>query len=169
MCIRDRSWAACDFFANHPLTKEAFADLSHQASDITRRFNSRFADEVEEHRATIDRDWKTFVAEAEYGYASERAAIANAKPDPEAGATNRYLLATDRGWQRTGLKVRKGDTLKITGQGEFEVNSTIVNGKRVPWKCQSGGVTIDYYRGQPLGILMAAVLKDDDLLSLIHI
>ena len=158
------SWAACDFFANHPLTKESFADLGHQAADITRRFNNRFTDEIEEHRATIDRDWRTFVAEAEYGYAPERAAISTAKADPESDdQTKRYLVATNRGWQRTGLTIRKGDTLTISGEGEYEVNASMVNGKRIPWKTQSGGVTIDYYRGQPLGILMAAVLKDDGL------
>ena len=47
-----------------------------------------------------------------------------------------------------------------SGSGEFKVGQTDADSnQRLDWPCQSNGITINYYRGQPLGMLQAGLLS----------
>ncbi|HEY1785179.1 MAG TPA: hypothetical protein VGG30_06495, partial [Pirellulales bacterium] len=47
-------------------------------------------------------------------------------------------------------------TYRLTATGRYQVAD-----KPRVWWCEPGGVTIDYYHGQPLGVLLAAVRPDE--------
>ena len=71
-------------------------------------------------------------------------------PDPFSVA-----VAADRGWQNSGVRLEAGQKYRLTASGEYQVANALKG-----WWCEPGGVTIRYYRGQPLGILLAAVRPD---------
>ena len=69
--------------------------------------------------------------------------------------TPSVTVAADRGWQNSGLRLEAGVSYRLTAAGRYQVAKTTK-----VWWCEPGGVSIRYYRGRPLGILLAAVRPD---------
>jgi hypothetical protein len=143
-------WAAAMFLDQHPLTQQAFRRLPQHVRDRSLEFSERFYRELAPVWPAVVEDWQVFVAECDYGYDVPRAAIQRrpARDLPPAGAT--FVLATDRGWQSTGWRLRGGQTYELSAEGRYQ----LVAGTP-PWPSEAGGVTIRYWRGQPLGMLLA--------------
>ena len=59
-------------------------------------------------------------------------------------------VAADRGWQSSGVRVDAGKSYRLRAAGRYQVAD-----RPQPWPCEPGGVSIRYYRGRPLGILLA--------------
>ncbi|MDG1874803.1 MAG: hypothetical protein P8J27_12890 [Mariniblastus sp.] len=159
------SWAACDFLSHHAKTKAAFWEMKQLAMVNSNTFNTRFLDLIKKDWNDLERDWQLYLAEAEYGYEIERGKLTQAQQ--VLGDDSSFLIDTQQSWQTTSIKVKQGDRLRISGSGEFKVGET-TNVKTnatgdsrtksaIPWPCQSNGITIQYYRGQPLGMLQAGV------------
>ncbi len=95
-------------------------------------------------------------------------------------------VAADRGWQNSGLRLESGKTYRLTASGRYKIATSSprplgegpdkisplplgegqgvradVSPKPKVWWCEPGGVSIRYYKGRPLGILLAAVRPDD--------
>ncbi len=100
-------------------------------------------------------EWQLYVANIEHGYDFARMAIdfVPGKPLPAKGARARIMA--DRGWQSSGLELAAGGVYRIVAQGRYQVAA----GAK-PWESEPGGVTIEYYHGQPLGVLLAAVVPE---------
>ena len=172
------SWAGCNFFDNHPLTQEAFNALKQSAAEPTETFNATFKEKIDPHWEQLVKDWSIFIEEMEYGLEIQRSRIIDAvqldKANPE---NHHYSINAAHGWQQTRLNVKAGDRLVIHSSGRFKVGQTIVpakvasddlpgaSGEIYPWYSESNGVTLEYYRGQPLGMLTAGVLFSDPQLE----
>ena len=167
------AWAGCEFFDNHPLTKQAFSELKKSAAVPPAQFNVAFKEKLKPNWDQLVKDWAIFIEEMDYGVEIQRSRIIPAanldKANPDA---NHYSIQTDHGWQQTPLTVKAGDRLKIKSSGRFTVSQTVApsrsgdlspstESKIYPWYCESNGVTLEYYRGQPLGMLTAGVLFSD--------
>ena len=156
------SWAGCKFFDNHPLTKEAFNALKQSADSPTKSFNAAFKTKLQPHWDQLIKDWAIFIEEIEYGVEIQRSRIIEAvdldKANPE---NHHYSINTAHGWQQTRLTVKAGDRLTVESSGRFKVGQSLINGQVYPWQSESNGVTLEYYRGQPLGMLTAGVLFSD--------
>lgn len=163
------SWAGCDFFSRHPKTKKAFQSLKQNASIHPTEFNVQFQKLIRPDWVELQRDWLLFLSEAEYGYEVERGLMTEAK---SAGGS-KFEIKTNYSWQTTSVQVKKGDRFKISSKGEFKIgphpfaflnmnrgmeDETLLSSKK-PWRCQSNGITIDYYRKQPLGMLIGGVFN----------
>lgn len=152
------SWAGCEFFAKHEKTKVEFAKLPQFAGLDSTEFNQQFGRRIQNNWVELERDWVLFVAEMEYGYEIQRGSLSQAHPvEAKFGSmSSKFRIASNRSWQSTKVKIKKGDRVRITGSGEFIVADD--RGSR-PWGCQSNGVTIRYYQGHPLGMLQAGILN----------
>ncbi len=168
------SWAGCKFFDNHPLTQEAFQSLTQSAADPPESFTAAFKEKIQPHWEQLTKDWSIFVAGMEYGVEIERSRIIDAAELDKANPENhRYSINAAHGWQQTRLTVKAGDRLLIQSSGRFKVGQTVAPAQPIagdlpsaegtvhPWYCESNGVTLEYYRGQPLGMLTAGVLFSD--------
>ncbi|MEX2027509.1 MAG: hypothetical protein WEH44_09410, partial [Pirellulaceae bacterium] len=147
------SWAAVMFLDGHPLSQVAFRELKGQTADRSLRFSEEFTKRVEHDWPAIREDWQLCVANLEYGYDAARSAVmrkADVVPLPASGA--KVTIRADRGWQSTGLKVEAGKRYQLSASGRYQIAA-----EPKVWWCEPGGVTIRYYRGQPLGMLLAAV------------
>lgn len=154
------SWAGCEFFSKHEKSKTAFAELRKLAGVDPALFNQQFAKELQPVWDELQRDWELFIAEVEYGFEVDRGRLSIAKPKSSLGGKQTFEIRSERSWQVTNVEIKRGDQLRITGSGEFKIGSTPTQppGQSIPWPCQSNGITIEYYRGKPLGMLQAGIL-----------
>ena len=152
------SWAACEFLGQHPLSKDRFPDLQKHVHRSPERFNRKFLSLFGDDLTVLERDWAWFVREMDYGYSVSQAAMDNLSKDDQ----GLYRLKADRSWQFMSVNVVAGEKFRVTGKGRFEIGSSQANGQTKPWICESNGVTIDYFRGRPIGELQAIVLPATD-------
>lgn len=145
------AWAACRFLNQHPLSRETFGDISGEARFADERFNARLKRRLEGSWAELEREWNLYQHEMEYGYGVEAAQIGEAAQEE-----GNWLVRADRGWQRTGIRVAAGDTVSFQAAGRFQIREGSPS-----WDSEANGVTIEYYRGRPLGLLEALVLPDN--------
>jgi hypothetical protein len=152
-------WAAAAFLDGHPRYREPFRKLKADAATTDDRFSRHFLAALANDAKYLAEDWQVFVAEIDYGYDLERSAVRRKPAEslvnvPQEGITVKIDAAA--GWQSSGVRVRAGDSYSIAASGRYHVGD-----KPKPWICEPAGVSIEYHRGLPLGILMAAVGEDD--------
>jgi hypothetical protein len=147
-------WAAAAFFQGHPRYRDRFDQATKLVGqpDFSEQFRQLYADDWNE----LTEEWQLYIAGLEYGYDLTRAAVEFAPGEvlPKAGATVNVLA--DRGWQSSKLRLEAGTTYRLKAKGRYQVAQ-----QPKPWDCEPGGVSIRYYKGQPLGILMACMRPDD--------
>jgi hypothetical protein len=148
------SWAAAAFFDGHPRYRQRFRHMQQQVSADD--FNARFQKSLAPDAARLNEDWRLFVANLDYGYDFDRMEIDFVPGQPLAAQPAQARVAADRPWQSSGIALDKGHKYRLHATGRYVVAH---DGK--PWISEPRGVTIEYYRGQPLGVLLAAIRADD--------
>ena len=151
-------WAACEFLGEHPLSKDRFPELQKSVGRSPEAFNVRFQRLFAEDMKVLERDWAWFIRELDYGYSVSRGSFSKLRPANEDGL---FDLKTDRSWQYWSTPVQAGQKYRIAATGKFEIGSSQVNGQTKPWPCEPGGITIDYFRGRPIGELQVMVTPAD--------
>lgn len=148
-------WAAATLLERQPRYRARFHELFKHATDDDASFSARVERLFAPDWQAICEEWQLLVANMEYGYDVPRSAVdfAAGRPLPPGGA--RLRVAADRGWQNTGVRLEAGRTYRLTAAGRCTLAQT-----PRPWSCEPNGVSIRYYRGQPLGLLLAAVRSD---------
>ena len=147
------SWAACQFLSQHPKTREAFGKLPRIASEPPEKFNAKLLQWLADVRPEIDRDWQLFVGEIDFGYE-----ISAGRLRPANNEGSQLVIDSRYSWQSTDIQVKPGDRFAFKAEGQFVVGTE----NSTPWPCEADGITIDYYRGKPLGTLMVSVLPDNN-------
>lgn len=143
-------WAAAKFLDAHPRYRARFRQLKRHVktaefNDLTRReFHADWDDLLAE--------WQAFIATLDHGFDFERMPIDFTAGRPLRAASTPVTIAVDRGWQSTGVQLQAGTTYALAASGRYQIAD---DGQ--PWLCEPGGVTIEYYDGKPLGMLLGAV------------
>jgi hypothetical protein len=151
------SWAACEFFSRHPAAQDVFRKMAGEAHDTSPAFSAGLRQRLGDHWPALQRDWLLFLDEMEYGADAARAALKLAETGAPVAGAHSFRIVASQGWQATGISVSAGQSLEFAATGRFQIQG----GDR-PWPCEAGGVTIRYWRGRPLGQLLAGVLRDPD-------
>ncbi len=151
------AWAGCEFFQNHPKTKQTFSKLPEMAKLDEDRFNREFLDLIESNLDVLKRDWLLFINEMDYGYSIARGCLSEASLSGGRFGSQRtkFQISAERSWQVTEQKVQQGERFRIESSGEFVVGQS---NPSTPWKCQPNGITIQYHLGRPLGRLQVGIL-----------
>ena len=149
-------------------------------------FNQQFYRLFKADWRELCEEWQLMLANMEYGYDVARSAIDFTPGKPLSGKGATITVAADRGWQNSGLRLEAGITYRLTAAGRYQVARTSplpsteghgataagAPGEPKVWWCEPGGVSIRYYHGRPLGILLAAVRPDhpppDAVSALLH-
>lgn len=149
------SWAAAAYLDGHPRYQKTFRSLT----DVVREpsFNEVFSQRLGDDWLLANQEWSAFIADLEYGMDVPRWAIefAPGKALPDAGGTAK--VAADRGWQSSKWSLEAGRRYRLTAKGRFQLGQT----PKIWWS-EPNGVSLRYYRGRPLGVLLAALLPDDE-------
>jgi len=148
------SWALCQFFDKHPRYQTAFRDLAHHMQ------GTEFAGEVQKmigpDLIDVNDAWLLFTRNLQPGYDSQRAMISfQPGKDLALDASVTKQIASDRGWQSSGVHVARGETYEVNATGMFTLAQ-----QPKPWKSTADGITFQYFGGQPLGRLLMMVRPD---------
>lgn len=146
-------WAAVTLLDRHPRYRERFRQLARfvREPDFNDRFYRLFAPDWRE----LCEEWQIMAANIEYGYDVARSAVDFSPGKPLQSSDATIIVLADRGWQNSGLRLEAGVTYRLTASGRYQIAQ-----QPKPWWCEPGGVSIRYYQGRPLGILLAAVRPD---------
>lgn len=150
-------WGAAAMFDGTTAFRPAFRAMRNHVNEPPDVFNRRLRSALGAKWRDAVEQWQLFVTEAEYDYDFERALPIRTEARPLPGETT-VRVAADQGWQSSGLLVESGRSYRLVASGRYQVGD-----KPKPWWCEPGGVTIKYYRGRPLGMLLCAVRDDEDL------
>ncbi len=154
------SWALAAFLNGHPLYGDSLRDAVVNVSLPHKEFTDRFRVKIESvSSGRIRADWSDYLEHLDYGYDFQKTAI----DDMDRGASlkksgKELRIQADRGWQNGGILVEKGKAYSFLAQGRYHVGRE----ERKILASEPNGVTIRYYRGRPLGILLGAVLSDKE-------
>jgi len=143
-------WGAATFLERHPRYHDSFRRLIHWV--LQPDFNERFRKTLNLWWDWAEEEWASFVYSLDYNFDLSREALdlTPGFPVPPVGAE--VVITADRGWQNTGLLLEAGKTYLLQAQGRYQLAT-----EPVIWWSEPGGVSIRYYRGKPLGMLLAAV------------
>lgn len=161
------SWAAVLFLKHHPDSRDVFAELLEQPMRPDQTMTRWFFRRIRTRWPRLRAAWNATLTDLEYGFELTQPMVKlSVSPRPIATAKD-VEVSAQRTWQATGIRVESGQRLAIQASGEFVVGKTTK-----PWRCLPSGVTIEYYRGQPLGSLtltvMAPLPKEPDAASLLE-
>jgi hypothetical protein len=146
-------WALATFLDRHPRYQERFRQLAGHVREPD--FNKRFFQSFKADWPELCEEWQLMTANLEYGYDVARSAVDFSPGKPLPRNSVEVAIAADRGWQNTGLRLEAGVAYHLTASGRYQVakNPTV-------WWSEPNGVSIRYYQGRPLGLLLAAVRPD---------
>ncbi|MDO4574209.1 MAG: hypothetical protein Q4D98_03230 [Planctomycetia bacterium] len=154
------SWAMVRFLVNHPDTADAFRSLPEflKTNPTPDAFDEHFQKLVADKISTLRKHWLMYVATFDYGYALEPM-LFDTTPGKPLSAKVIQDVAVDRGWQNMGIALRQGDKIRIRAIGKYELYKK----ETLSYPCEPNGITLEYHRGSPLGILQAVILPDEEV------
>jgi hypothetical protein len=148
-------WAAAKFLDTHPRYRDRFRELFTAVQD--QNFNDLVRQKYAKDWADLNAEWQAYIATLDYGYDFERMAI-DFKSHGLMNSGSNYLVvvAADRGWQSSGVKLEAGKSYDVWATGRYQIAADEGSARKL-WFSEPGGVTIDYHDGHPLGILLGAI------------
>jgi hypothetical protein len=149
------SWAAATFLESHPRYGKAFAALQGKTKLSDAEFNAAMREAFAGEEARVAHEWQSFVSEADYGCDVARTYLIDAPPRELGPSGARVTLRADLGWQSTGVRIEAGKRYEVKVTGRY-----VVRGGEKQWESEPQGITVHYFRGQPMGMAMGAVLDD---------
>jgi hypothetical protein len=152
-------WALCALMDGHPRYRDTFRQLGSlvTSDDFNARVRAQYGDDF----GQLATEWPVFAASLEHAHDIEATAIDFGPAEPLVGKTV-LNVDTARGWQNSGIHLNAGQPIRFEANGRYQVaESESETGESATWMSEPGGVTIRYYRGEPLGILLAAIVPDD--------
>jgi len=153
-------WALCAWLDAHPRYQDRFRRMQKYVNEPA-RFNEEFKKLFLADIATMAREWLVFSDGLEFDVDIARTTIDFRPGRPPAPTGASVTVAADKGWQASGVKVEAGKTYRLAASGRYQIaQSKDKAGALKPWPCEPGGVTIRYYHGRPLGILLTSVEPD---------
>ncbi|MEX0937137.1 MAG: hypothetical protein WDZ59_04695 [Pirellulales bacterium] len=146
-------WALVTLLDAHPEYAPRFRRLaaSLPEPDLTERFREAFSADWPE----LSDQWQVLASTLVHGHDIARSAIQFAPGEPLPPGGTLVTVAADRGWQSTGVRLEAGTMYQLTAEGRFQVAD-----QPVIWWSEAGGVTVRYWDGRPLGMLLATVRSD---------
>jgi hypothetical protein len=144
-------WALATLLDNHPRYRDRFRRLAlrGQKEGIDETFEQWYRDDM----LRLEEEWQVFVANLEYGYDVERAAIDFGAGRPlEAGESGKVRVSADRGWQNSAVRLEPGRSYRVRASGRYSLAE-----QPKTWWCEPQGISFRYYEGKPLGRLVGAV------------
>jgi hypothetical protein len=155
------SWAACVFFSHHPKYGPILRELySTNKLDYSHALSVNFKKRLEPEWAEVLIEWNAFVSDLDFGYDYARSTLAGtAQPvvtPLRPGNPTRLTLATDRGWQSTGVAVELGQSIRIACAGSYQLRAS--ESAEANWVVEPCGITYQYYRGNPVGCVIASIV-----------
>jgi len=145
-------WAAVLLMDQHPAFHDALHASLQDLQQPTDAFFTKMKGRIGKHWNELELNWQVLLMNMDYGY-DVRAAAVQLMDQP---AQMPITISSKLCWQSTGFELEKGKSYELSATGRFKIAE-----RSKPWMSEANGITIHYYHGQPLGLLLAAVVPDD--------
>jgi hypothetical protein len=158
------SWAATVFFWNHPQYSKALLSAASPPLDYSMDLSNRLEQALEKKWPSVLADWNVFVSDFDFGYEPQRSMIdlgsLTQSPKRWDSLQEPVLLelASDRGWQDSGIDLQRGNKIRVMAEGTFTIAQ---QNSQEPWDCGPNGITFRYFQHQPMGKLLATIVPMD--------
>jgi len=157
------SWAACVFFRNHPLYATHLDTASKAPLDYSMKLSEKLLVDLKDRWDWVERDWKLFVDEFDFGYQPQANAIAledwtKANVEPAASEIEMELDVA-KGWQFAQIFLKAGHRVRIQVDGLYVVRTE----SQQVWESSPEGLTYQYFRHMPMGKTIGAFVSTDAL------
>ena len=149
------SWAAVMFLDRHPRFTRRMKLLQSRVTASPADFSAWFWQQLAPDADVLNEAWQLFLSELDYGY-DVAADVIDYRPVRDPAGTQQIVLQTNRGWQSTGLRLVAGRDYRVRADGRYQVLTGEEN-----WSSEPEGVTIQYHRGFPKGMLLGALKEND--------
>ncbi len=146
------SWAAVLFMRSNPHTREEFERILTGEIKLDQSLNRLLFNRLRLKWPNLRAQWSSFVSDLEFGHDQRQTMLQLSAATEPLERLRTCEISAQANWQGTGYSVAEGVKLRIQASGQF----TLKNDPK-PWVSEPTGVTIEYYRGQPLGKLMLCV------------
>jgi hypothetical protein len=154
------SWAAVTFMDMHPRYRDRFGKLLAHVDKDASAFSVAVREVYDADLVAMQEEWQVFVAALEHNYDFARTAIDFTAGIDLAAGPKAVVVAADRGWQNSGVRLVAGKRYQLSASGRYQVANS-----PKPWLSEPNGVSIRYYQGRPLGVLLGAVRPDGDAVA----
>ncbi len=155
------SWAACVFFTHHPKYSPILKDLYNKKLDYSNSLSLKFKRRLAAEWADVLVDWNAFVSDLDFGYDLQRSSFVSGdtatRRDLKEAGNVIFPLETDRGWQTTGIMLEVGKPVRISCSGTYILKKS-TSPSESNWVVEPQGVTYQFFRGNPLGSVIASVV-----------
>jgi hypothetical protein len=145
-------WALCEFLDSHPRYQTRFRKLGeHQTPSA---FKTGFLEAFQPDITELKNQWCLFAHNLQDGFDTKRNAIdfVSGKPlDPRTKLAS-FSIVSNRGWQSGKIRIEKGREYEVTATENFTLAD-----KPKPWVSEPQGLSIRYFQGRPLGMLLATI------------
>lgn len=144
------SWAAIVFLQSDSRFSKRFSSMQGEVELEGEPFTAAFWNQMQVDPQRLDDAWQAFLNDLDYGLPPRTQQIEYRSIEPLAGKQRR-TVATDRGWQSTGIRLQAGKRYLVRARGRYQLKKS-----QEFWSSSPSGVTLEYYRGLPMGMLIAA-------------
>ena len=155
------SWAACIYLRNHPVYGPLLGRASAAPLDYSMKLSEEFEKSLLARWDWVERDWKLFVDDFDFGYQPESnlVAIEDVAQGIRESGPSEFTLDTDcaKGWQLARCYLKAGEQVEIHAQGTYVVRSA----NQEAWESSPDGITYEYHRRMPLGKLLGGFVSTD--------
>jgi len=153
-------WALAKLLDANPRYRQRFHALQKYVLDP--KFNELVRRDFGGDWPSLNAEWQAYIHSLDHGFDFQRMAIDFRRGKPLANNEARRIeVAADRGWQSSGVQLDAGRSYQVSAAGRYQIAMEQVDGKSQAWPCEPGGITLDYYRGRPLGMLLGAIVPND--------
>jgi hypothetical protein len=144
------AWAFGYLLDRHPQYHDVYRDMARWLT--FRDFSNRFYLQLADHWGALQIDWLCLRDALDYGYDVPRMVL-NPQPGKPLESPMAFEVDASRGWQNTGVILEAGQTYHLTANGRYQMDDS----PKV-WYAEPNGVTLRYHKGQPIGLLLGAIV-----------
>jgi len=174
------SWLALVLMEMYPDYRQARLGSATNAPDRSPQFNSNLYAKLRTEWPIFSARWNLLAHDIDYGWDAASQKVDLSAALPEMSGKIDMKLQTDRGWQSAPVKVAAGQQVQIDASGRYKIRKyfhkdlpdagldDLATGDAVAsnetaianrdWYSEPEGITIHYYRGKPIGRLVARLL-----------
>jgi len=162
MTLYASSWAVVALLSLHPRYAAAFA--AAERGPLDREFTARMQRVDGWDGDTAARDFDAFTDDIDYGYDFSRSAVEWAAGTPLEAVCDVRVVA-DRGWQNSGARLERRRRYSLQATGRVTVGKIAAGRHGEPssnrlLEAEPTGISLEWYRGRPVGRLLAAQWVD---------
>jgi hypothetical protein len=149
-------WALAAFLDSYPGAGDVLRKSAAQPQRAAQAFNDGVIRRIGTEWPLLLHHWQYFATRLDYGFDLAHERIERVVAASAALREGKCEIRADRGWQSTGFRLRRGATYLLEAQGRFQLAH-----EPAIWWSEANGVTLRYFQGHPLGLLLAAVVDED--------